>query len=249
MPRLSKRKQQLAKIAPLVLESIKRRKIISQLDREKAFQIRQRQEDNFWNEYESDLEGYSSSDESGSDGEEKEEEEEEEEDTQEKMDPEDNNTGEESEEKGEEKEESEKGNKDGKGKGKQKNASTRMAVFAVPNSKSGNHLRAIRGTGSLSTEKRKRQAKRELQKSALDTPSIAMMFARQKHCGSGKNISKDQIMTFLPFEETKEEIRTRAAHDLSELLCLKTKQVKTYRTALIPQSNLYMRHQMVQSFL
>ena len=76
-----------------------------------------------------------------------------------------------------------------------------------------------------------------------------MMFLRQKHYGSGKNISKDQIMTFLPFEETKEEIRTRAAHDLLKLLHLKTEQVKIYRTALIPQSNLYMRYQIVQSFL
>lgn len=140
MPQLSKRKQQLAKIAPLVLESVKCRKVISQLDREEAFQIQQRQEDNFWNKYKSDPGGYSSSDKSGSDKEEKEEEEKEEEDTEKEMDPEDNNTNGESEKKGEEKEKSEDKNKNGKGKGKQKNASTCMAVFTVLNSKSGNHL-------------------------------------------------------------------------------------------------------------
>ncbi|MCJ1261209.1 hypothetical protein MMC22_001073 [Lobaria immixta] len=90
MPRLSKRKQQLAKIAPLVLESIKRRKIATQMEREEAFRIRQRQEDDFWDEYKSDLGGYSSSEESGSDGE---EEEEEEEDTEQEEDKRDNITG------------------------------------------------------------------------------------------------------------------------------------------------------------
>ena len=55
MPQVSKRKQHLAKIARLVVESIKRRKDIKQIEKNKAFQIQQREEDNFWDEYESNL--------------------------------------------------------------------------------------------------------------------------------------------------------------------------------------------------
>ncbi len=65
MPRVSKRKQHLAKIAPLVVEGNKRRKDIRQIG---AFQIREREENGFWDEYESDLVRDTSSDESSSDG-------------------------------------------------------------------------------------------------------------------------------------------------------------------------------------
>ena len=73
MPRISKRKQHLAKTAPLVVEGNKRRKNIRQIEKDRAFRIRQREEDDFWDEYESDLGRDSSSDESSSDGEEEEE--------------------------------------------------------------------------------------------------------------------------------------------------------------------------------
>ena len=66
MPRIINRKQHLAKIAPLVVESNQRRKGIRQIEKDKAFQIRQREED-FWDEDESLTRG-SSSDESSSDG-------------------------------------------------------------------------------------------------------------------------------------------------------------------------------------
>ncbi len=77
MPRVSKRKQHLAKIAPLVVEGNKRRKDIRQIEKYRAFRIRQREEKDFWDEYESDLVRDTSSDESSSDGEEEEEEEDE----------------------------------------------------------------------------------------------------------------------------------------------------------------------------
>ena len=77
MPRLSKRKQYLAKIAPLVIESNKRRKTIKHFEPDAAFQIRQRQDDDFWDEYECDLGNDFSSDESGSEEELEEDEEEE----------------------------------------------------------------------------------------------------------------------------------------------------------------------------
>ena len=68
MPRVSTRKQQLAKIAPLVVEGNKRRKDIRQIEKDRAFRIRKREEDDFWDEYESDLVRDSSFDESGSNG-------------------------------------------------------------------------------------------------------------------------------------------------------------------------------------
>ena len=70
MPRVSKRKQHLAKIAPLVLEGIKRRKDIRQIEKDRAFRIRQREEDDLWDEYKSDHVRDSSSGESNSDEEE-----------------------------------------------------------------------------------------------------------------------------------------------------------------------------------
>ena len=72
MPRVSKRKQHLAKIALLEVEGNKRRKDIRQIEKNRAFQIRQREEDNFWDEYESDLVRDSSSGGSSYGGEEEE---------------------------------------------------------------------------------------------------------------------------------------------------------------------------------
>ncbi len=54
------------------MEGNKRRKDIRQIEKERAFQIRQREEKDFWDEYKSDLVRDTSSDESGSDREEKE---------------------------------------------------------------------------------------------------------------------------------------------------------------------------------
>lgn len=68
IPRISKRKQHLAKRAPLVVEGNKRRNDT----KDRAFRIQQREEEDFWDEYESDFVRDSSSDESSSDGEEKE---------------------------------------------------------------------------------------------------------------------------------------------------------------------------------
>ena len=42
---------------------------------------------------------------------------------------------------------------------------------------------------------------------------------------------------------------TQAAYNLGKLLYLKTKQIDKYRHVLDSKSNLYCRHQMVQSFL
>ena len=49
--------------------------------------------------------------------------------------------------------------------------------------------------------------------------------------------------------ETLFEAETRAAHGLGELLRLKTNQIDRYGHVSDYKSNLYRRHQMVQSFL
>ena len=140
MPRVSKRKQHLAKIAPLVVEANKRRKDIRQIEKDRAFRIRQREEDDFWDEYESDLVRYFSSDESSSDGE-------------------------------EEEVDSDKGHEE-----RQEETGTYKPGLSVFHSGSGDYLRAMRGTGSLSAEKRKRRRIRELEKVALNSQSIKTMF-------------------------------------------------------------------------
>ena len=64
----SKQAQAAIKIAPLVVESNKRRKDIRQFEKDRAFRVQQREEEDFWAEYESDLVRDTSSDESSSDG-------------------------------------------------------------------------------------------------------------------------------------------------------------------------------------
>ena len=125
------------------MEGNKRRKDIRQIEKDRAFRIRQREEDDFWDEYESDLVRDSSSDESSSDGEEEEV---------------DNDKGHEE---------------------RQEEAGTCKPGLSVFHSGSGDYLRAMRGTGSLSTKKRKRRQIRELEKAASNSQSIKTMFAAQ----------------------------------------------------------------------
>ena len=100
------------------MEGNKRRKDIRQIEKDRAFRIRQREEKYLWDEYESDLVRDTSPDESGSDGEKKEE---------------DDNEG-------CEEIQAETGS-DNPG----------LSVF---HSGSGDYLHTVRGTDSLSAEKR-----------------------------------------------------------------------------------------------
>lgn len=221
MPRVSKRKQHLAKIAPLVVESNKRRKTIQHFAPDTAFQIRQRLDDDFWDEYECDLGNDFSSDESGS-------------------------------EEGLEEEEDDENQRDEKDKGKQNDTHKSVFTPGIGNTPgAGKYLRTIRGTGSLSTEKRKRHLQRALAKAALGCHSIVAMFAAQQ-----PNVSEGNMTVHFPLSsskketpENKEEIKAQAAFNLSILMRLKTEQIKKYGAIFDPQSNLYRRHQMVQSFL
>ncbi len=115
---LSKQAQAAVSHTPLVVEGNKRRKDIRQIEKDRAFRIRQREEKYLWDEYESDLVRDTSPDESGSDGEKKEE---------------DDNEG-------CEEIQAETGS-DNPG----------LSVF---HSGSGDYLHTVRGTDSLSAEKR-----------------------------------------------------------------------------------------------
>ena len=115
----------------------------------------------------------------------------------------------------------------------------------------------MRGTCSLSIEKRERRRIRELEKAASNSLSIKTMFAAQQlripqktppaseNTVSQSLIEKDNEEV----SENKKTIKARAVQDLSELMRLKTEQLKKYGAVLIPQSNLYLKYQMVQSFL
>ena len=190
MPRVSKRKQHLAKIAPLVVEGNKRRKDIRQIEKDRAFRIRLREEDDFWDEYESDLVRDSSSDESSSDGE-------------------------------EEEVDSDKGHEE-----RQEETGICKPGLSVFHSGSGDYLCTMRGTGSLSTEERKRRRIRELEKAASNSQSIKTMFAVQQLRTSHKilpasenTLSQSLIEKYSEeISENMETIQVRAVHDLSELM-------------------------------
>lgn len=117
------------------------------------------------------------------------------------------------------------------------------------------YLQGVRECGSSTTGKWER--KRKLEKSAPTIRSIVDIFPTQlnKNQFSGKGplptlpavsppkISKEKV------RETRFKSQTRAVHDLGELLCLKTVQIDRYGHVLDYKSNLYLRHQMVNSFL
>ncbi len=97
-----------------------------------------------------------------------------------------------------------------------------------------------------------------METSASTTRSIVDIFSAQLN----KNQSRDErvLSTSLPAifspKNTENEVRgtrfesqTQAVHDLSELLRLKTVQMDKYGLVLDHKSNLYWKHQMVQSFL
>lgn len=234
MPRPTKRAQQLKRIAPLAIEDTKRRKLTKQVENERAYRIRQRQEDDFWNEYESDLVRDSSSDESSNKSSD--------ESSSEEFSSDERRKGNSDERKGTEAQE---GTHEREGKEVQEG--THKLILPVFKSGDGDYLRAVRGTGSLSTTKRERRRIREREKTSSESLPIMTMFARQQARGSEENTSEA-----LPLVHENKSDRVKlenAAKDMSLVLRLKKEQIKRYGTPLIPQSNLYLRHQMVQSFL
>ena len=132
---------------------------------------------------------------------------------------------------------------------------------AVWKDDAGSYLQEMKGYGSSATKKQERQRNRELEKSTSQTKSIVEMFSanRDKNQSHDKDVTPDAVSVALPPKALKEgrlqkvemlfEKQTRAAHNLGELLHLQTKQMVRYRHVLDMKSNLYRRHQIVQSFL
>ncbi len=97
-----------------------------------------------------------------------------------------------------------------------------------------------------------------MKKSASTIKSIVDMLSAQFNKNQSRNerVSSTSLPAIFSPKNTRKEVRetrfesqTRAVHDFSELLRLKTVQMNKYGHVLDHISNLYRRHQMVQSFL
>ena len=239
--RLSKkRKLHLAQMTARAAESKKAWNIDVESQQKKRFLRKQREEEDFWDEYEG-LRSESSSDESRFD----------------ECSLDERSTDEESLEV-----DNRKGDNTQEGLG-DNNGGVQLEdedpIFRpVWKDNAGGYLRGVRGFGSSTTEKRERQRKRELEKSASTTRSIVDMFSARSN--KNQSLDKGPLSTPLPapppsksskrkVKETQFESQTWAAQDLGELLRLKTVQMDRYGHVLNHKSNLHLRNQMVQSFL
>ena len=238
-----KRKQHLSLISARAAESHKHRKIDRENKQKKRFLRKQREEEDFWDELE-ELQSESSLDESNT---------------------EDSSLDEPSSDEDNVEVDNKLGDNTYEGLGDQDGGvqvgDKERSFRPVWKDDAGSYLRGIKGCGSSATEKRERRRNRELEKSASQTRSIVEMFSahRDKNQSHDKDVTPDATSVPPPSKTLKEgrlqkvetlfEKRTQAAHDLGELLRLKTKQMDRYGHVLDSKSNLYRRHQMVQSFL
>ena len=163
-----KRKQQLREITSRSLETRKLRKLDQENQRRKEILRRQRDEEDFWDEYE-DVSVDSSSNESSPDEYSSEEE---------KLMVEGGRGDNIQEGLGED---------DGGVRLEHEEQNFRPTW----EKDAGGHLRGVRGCGSSATDKRERRRKRELEKSASRTQSIVEMFSVQQN----KNRSNDKDST------------------------------------------------------
>ena len=238
-----KRKQHLSLISTRAAENQKHRKIDRENERKKRFLKKLREEEDFWDEPE-ELQSESSSNESNI------------EDSSLDEPSSDENNMEVNNKRGDHTREG-LGDQDG---GLQLGVEER-SFRPVWKDDAGSYLRGIKGCGSSATEKRERRRNRELEKSASQTRSIVEIFSaqRDKNHSHDKDVTPDAASAAPPPKalrdgrlqkvETLFEKQTRAAHDLGKLLCHKAKQISRYGHVLDSKSNLYRRHQMVQSFL
>ncbi len=130
-------------------------------------------------------------------------------------------------------------------------------IQLVWNDDAEKYLQGIKECGSSTIEKRERCCKSEIKKSTSTTKSIIDMFSAQFNKNKSPNervLSSSLPAIFSPkniekkVRKTRFESQTRAIHDLSGLLRLKTVQMDKYTHVLDHKSNLHRRHQMVQSF-
>ena len=238
-----KRKQHLSLITARAPESHKHRKIDQEHERKKRVLKKQREDDDFWDEFE-ELQSESSSDDSGI---------------------EDSSLVEPSFDEDNLEVDNKRGDDTYEGLGDEDGGVhigvEERSFKPVWKDDADSYLRGISGCESSASEKRKRRRNRDLEKSAFQTRSIVEMFSFQynKHQPHNKDVIPNIAPAAPPPQTLKEgklqkvetlfKKKIRAVHDLGELLRLKTKQINKYGHVLDLKSNLYCRHQMVQSFL
>ena len=208
-----KRKQQLSYITARSLESRKQRKVDNENQREKEFLRRLREEEDYWDEYEHNLE--SSSDESDDN----------------ESSPDESSSDEEEGVIGENRKEEGVHEGLGDNEGGVQLEIEERTFEPKWNSDAGDYLRGVRGCGSSRTNKREKRCKKELEKSASHSQSIVDMFSAQHernkshhsapHSDSAVSPenSTDKVIKKL---ETKFDLQSQAVHDLGELLHPKT---------------------------
>jgi hypothetical protein len=129
------------------------------------------------------------------------------------------------------------------------------------NDEAGKDIRAMRGTGSKSTEIRARRHQLALEKAASQSYSIVGLFERQRSLGLSmeaqdgtrtvplKDIERGKTGASVITRRTKEDTRREALHDLKRFLGLKGEQKRKYGKLLKPGKDFHRRHLMVQAFL
>jgi hypothetical protein len=112
------------------------------------------------------------------------------------------------------------------------------------------------GSGSDSTEKRRRRHQRELGEAAKNTLNIADLLKRQQELGTSMSSRPDPPSTSVvtPLRVVSPSVlanqtKASALKDLEKLLRLKTEQIRIYGRVLPPTSDFFRRHCMVKSFL
>ena len=232
---LSKKRKQINFATARSLESRKRRKVDKENQRKKAILRKQREEEDYWDEYE-DYSLDSSSDESECDG----------------SSLHLPSSDEEEEERGGTKDNrKEEGTREGLGDDEGGVLlETRKHIFEpVWRDDAGGYLRGVRGYGSLATREREIRRKKELEKSASRTRSIVEMFSAQQNKGqpssnplSSSDLPQSTFSKVGKKVETQFELKKQAAHDLEELFRLKIQQIDKYGYELSLKSNYYCRH-------
>ena len=96
-------------------------------------------------------------------------------------------------------------------------------------SEAGGYLHGVRGCGSHATKEREIKHKKELEKSASHTRSIMEMFSAQQNKEqpsskllSSSDLSQSASSKVVKKVETRVELQKKVAHNLEELLRLKT---------------------------
>ena len=237
-----KRKQQISFAIARSLESRKHRKVDEENRRKKEIWRKQREGEDYWDEYE-DYSLESSSDESECD------------------EPSlDLPSSEEEEEEGEriKDKRKEEGTREGLGddEGGVPLENKKRIFELVWKSEAGGYLRGVRGCCSHATKEQEIKRKKELEKSASHTQWIVEMFSAQQNKeqlsskpSSSPDLSQNASFKVVKRVKTRVELQKKALHDLEELLRLKRQQIDKYRYELSPQSNYYHCHQMIRSFL